>query len=135
MMWQKRIGYYDGGICCVELVAREGTGGEFWTRPGKGCVPRVKIGFDYEDFGDVADILFHELMEYTLTARGHRYTESPELSGDMGCFEFVFNHTELSECARIMSGVIIEALPAMMVIHKARKKQVLKAEGAKRKKK
>lgn len=133
-MWQKRIGFYDGGTCSVELVAREGNGGEFWTRPGKGCAPRIKIGFDYEEFGDVLDILFHELMEFALTVRGHRYTQSPELSGDMGCFEFAFNHTELSECARMMSGVVFEAMPAMMNIHKARKKQILKTEGRKKSK-
>ena len=48
MMTQVIVGVYTMGYEDVEIVLREGTGGEFYNCPGKGQIPRIKIGADVE---------------------------------------------------------------------------------------
>jgi len=123
-MWQKRIGYIDGGVCSIDLVAREGTGGEFYSCPEAGSVPRIKVGFDYEDFAEVMSVLAHEIMEFVLTSRGHRYCKAPDFGEDMTGLVFHFDHSVISECTRILGFAFVNAGPAMMDIYRTRRRTV-----------
>lgn len=129
-MWQKRVGYYDGGVCSIEVVAREGQGGEFFSCPEEGKVPRIKVGIDYPQWDRVMGVLCHEVMEFILASRGHRYLKAPDFAEDMGGFVFHFGHTDLSECARLLSLVLCGASVPLHAVYRSRRKQLAR-KGAK----
>lgn len=96
-MEQIIIGVYDLGYENVQLVLREGHGGEFYTNPEK-TLPRIKIGGDYPDWQDIQTVLLHEALEFALTRGGHRFADSQDLSNDLAAFVFHFSHSEFSDC-------------------------------------
>ena len=51
-MKQIIVGIYSVGFEDVEIVLREGTGGEFFNCPEKGHCPRIKIGADVSNWTD-----------------------------------------------------------------------------------
>lgn len=58
-MKQKIVGTYPLGWSRVQIVAREGIGGEFWLSPGDIDCPRIKIGLDEDRWEDVLETLLH----------------------------------------------------------------------------
>ena len=110
-MKQKIIGIYSMGYEDVEIVLREGDGGEFYNCPGKGQIPRIKIGADVEQWKDVVSTFLHEAFEFTFNRLGCRYDDSYYLSKDHSSYLFVATHVKFSDaCARVGEGVAV-ALP------------------------
>jgi len=122
-MWQKVIGSYDSGMLNVQVVAREGTGGEFFMNPQAGSIPRIKVGVDYREWLCCVDVLLHECMELFLTLQGKRYTKAPDLAFDNSEYLFSFNHGDLSACARLCSAMLVQCLPDLADVYKKRKEK------------
>lgn len=100
-MKQKIIGVYPIGIIQVQLVLREGVGGEYYTFPETGSLSRIKVGADHKQWRDVVGVLLHEAMEFTAMHLALRYAPAPDLSMDNGNYLFVMTHTQFSDvCAR-----------------------------------
>jgi hypothetical protein len=122
-MWQKIVGSYDSGLLNIQVVAREGKGGEFFANPEKGCIPRIKVGVDYKEWGYCVDVLVHECMELFLTLQGKRYSKAPDLAYDDSEYLFSFTHGDLSACARLCSAILVQCLPDLADVYKKRNKK------------
>lgn len=100
---QKIIGTYYIGRDCVEVVLREGDGGEFYFIPELGHIPRIKIGAGYDEWREIVSVLLHEAMEFVMSKLKHRYSKTevfpPRESSD--CV-FILSHSDFSDvCARV----------------------------------
>ncbi len=110
-MKQKIIGVYPMGLAQVELVLREGNGGEFYTFPEKGKVARIKVGADQKQWRDVVGVLLHEAFEFTAMQLALRYAPAPDLSRDNGNYLFVMTHTQFSDVSARAGEFISCCLP------------------------
>jgi hypothetical protein len=100
-MKQKILGCYKIGWEQVQIVCREGFGGEFYLIPENGSVPRIKIGMDYSEWGHVLSVLLHEVQEFVLTRISCRYENSNDYGNENSGYIFFFDHTKFTDmCAR-----------------------------------
>lgn len=97
-MKQVIVGTYECGYEYVELVLREGTGGEFYTNPEPAHVPRIKIGADYPEFKTILEIVLHEIMEFQIDRHNCRFEVSHDIGRDHHWYMFVVPHHEYSDC-------------------------------------
>ena len=113
-MKQKIIGTFFMGRTEVELVLREGDGGEFYIAPERGKIPRIKIGADVKEWRTIVSVLLHESLELVMDDMYLRYRTSKEIAGDAASYLFIFNHSpQFSEiCARV-GDFITDALPVL----------------------
>ena len=123
-MKQKIIGTFYMGHTEVELVLREGDGGEFYAAPERGKIPRIKVGADYKEWRKVVQVLLHEAMELVMEDMYLRYNCSKETAGDHASYMFMFNHSpQFTEiCARV-GDFLTDALPALATEWKKWKKR------------
>lgn len=112
-MKQKIAGSYYAGFEEVQIVLREGDGGEFYGCPGKGTCPRIKIGADYKNWSDVVRVFIHEAFEFAMFRQNARYDRSGDVSKDSGAYKFMFDHAEFSNMSSRVSELVVEALPAI----------------------
>lgn len=110
-MRQKIIGTYEAGFEAVELVLREGTGGEFYTIPEKGKICRIKIGGDYKRWDEVVNVLLHEIVELQLFRKDCRLENSNDISRDHAGYLFVATHPQFSDAIAKAAEFIAPALP------------------------
>lgn len=109
---QKIVGDYNLGSIQAQVVLRDGYGGEFYSRPEPGSIPRIKVGMDSGDsWFNAVSILHHEVMELCLYQMGLRYGETPDYARDNGAYLFVMNHTEFSEASARTAIFLAECLP------------------------
>lgn len=100
-MKQKILGIYDTGYAQVQIVCREGRGGEFWCCPEKGSLPRIKIGMDYDLWECVVGVLLHELLELIFNRMQCRFNIDDDLGQDHASYLFVVDHCKFSDaCAK-----------------------------------
>lgn len=100
-MKQRIIGYYNIGDETVQLVLREGTGGEFYFQPGDIKCARIKIGASHTQWHQIVSVLMHESLELVLARMALRYYPEEDWGRDMGSFLFVMRHEQFSDaCAR-----------------------------------
>ena len=110
-MIQRVIGTYSFGFEDCQLVLRNGTGGEFYNCPGRGEVPRIKIGADEKEWKDVVGVLLHEAMEFSMNRLGCRYEDSYDLGRDMSAYLFVMRHQTFSDCCARAGDFVSSCLP------------------------
>lgn len=112
-MKQVIVGSYQLGPQSVQLVLREGIGGEFYTVPKVGSTPRIKVG--YGDPGDgwyrVVEVLHHEAMELAMTLAGVRFAPAPDFGNENGSYLFVMTHTQFSEVGARTGQFLAASLP------------------------
>lgn len=125
---QEVVGSYDLGCECAQLVLREGTSGEFFTKPEKNHIPRIKIGADYKYWYEVVIALTHECMELSLLRQGCRFEPGNSMGRDSAAYLFVADHTKFSECCAMTGDYLAAALPDLA---KAWKKWQARKKGAK----
>jgi hypothetical protein len=94
---QAIVGTYEMGYERVQLVLREGKGGEFYHLPGDIDCPRIKIGADHSEWWKILTALFHEAAEFAASRIGCRYSAADEIVGDMHTYLFVMTHPQFSE--------------------------------------
>lgn len=110
-MKQKIIGVYPCGAEWVQLVLREGDGGEFYTMPEPGHIARIKVGADSGKWRDVVAVCLHEITEFAMTRAGLRFTPAPDYGQDNGSHVFVMTHTQFSEANARAAMFVAAALP------------------------
>ncbi len=116
-MKQEVIGIYYFGFEQVELVVREGTGGEFWVTPEPGKLPRIKIGIDEEEWSSVITVLLHEAYEFILDRLRTRYELSDDMARSHAGYVFMMTHETFAEaCARV-ADFIAKALPDLTIAY------------------
>lgn len=107
------VGCYQFGSETVEIVLREGDGGEFYSCPALGRSPRIKIGADYQDWLEVVRVMTHELLELAMFREKARYQISGDVGNDSGAYVFMFTHAEFSNIVGRTAEVMTVALPAV----------------------
>lgn len=110
-MKQEIVGVYPCGPEYVQLVLREGDGGEFWTMPEKGHICRIKVGADYDQWWRIVDVLMHEAMELAMMRICCRYEPAPDHSRDCGSYSFVMTHAQFSNANARAAMFVAAALP------------------------
>jgi hypothetical protein len=108
---QKIVGHYSLGPESVQLVIREGVGGEFYANPGDGQCARIKVGVDEKSWTDVVCTLLHEAMEMAMTRIQCRYAPAPDYGQDHAGYLFAMNHPQFSEASARTGVFIAKALP------------------------
>ena len=109
-MKQKIIGTYSCGVEEVQLVLREGTGGEFWTMPEKGCIARIKVGANME-WPEVMSALLHEALELQMHRIGCRFDPTGDCGRDHSSYLFVMTHPQFSNVVGRAAQFASAALP------------------------
>lgn len=110
-MKQVIVGTYDCGLDQIELILREGTGGEFFFKPEDGKVPRVKVGADVDGWNDVVSILLHEVFEMQMTKSHCRFEPAPDYGRDHSSYLFLMNHPIFSDVTARVAGFLALCLP------------------------
>lgn len=112
-MKQKIVGVYECGYEQIQLVLREGTGGEFYSCPEKGSLPRIKVGAGVQDgWRDIVSTLMHEITEFAFWRQDCRFYPdnriSPRSHAD---YLFVMNHEKFNDCITKVGEFVTLALP------------------------
>ena len=110
-MKQKIIGTYPLGYEQIQLVLREGTGGEFFTLPEDGKIPRIKIGADNNYWWETVELLLHEVNEFCMMRLACRYNQSNSVLRDHSNYLFVMTHVQFGECCARSAELLAKALP------------------------
>jgi hypothetical protein len=101
-MRQVVIGQYPIGHEFVEIVLREGKGGEFYVTPEHGHIPRIKVGADAGRWDDTVAVLLHETLEFVLFRLKCRYDPDNDLGRSSASYLFVADHNTLTDaCCRV----------------------------------
>ena len=110
-MRQTIVGTYHIGDVSVQLVLREGNGGDFYFQPGDIPYPRIKIGADVDNWRNVVTTLIHEAEEYVIASLCCRMSPDDEFGRDAASYVFWLRHEQFSDvCAR--TGMLVaECLP------------------------
>ena len=128
-MKQVIVGNYSMGCDDVQIVLREGDGGEFWTHPEVGAIARVKVGAAHT-WNELVGVLLHEVIELQMTRLGYRLTPAPDYAKDNGSYVFLMTHTQFSEVVARCADCIAPALPdlatAFKKFHRKRKNNLVK---------
>jgi hypothetical protein len=100
-MRQVIVGNYYMGPESVQLVLREGFGGDFYPTPERGNIPRIKLGADQANWQALFNNLCHEAFEASLLRINCRFfAENNRANATDDCM-FIANHQQLGEtCAR-----------------------------------
>lgn len=111
------IGSYRIGHHPVQVVLREGDGGEFYFEPELGKIARIKIGCDCE-WLELISVIFHESMEFWLTDKGKRYVPSQDHSSAHDTYMFMFSHPDLSIMAHDIGCFLAESTTSIADAYK-----------------
>lgn len=130
-MEQVVIGNYIIGHDSVEVILREGDGGEFWFIPDLGKSPRIKVGAD-ADWECLLGTFIHEVTELSMAKKQLRYLASEDLSNDHSGYLFIMTHVEFSDCCNRMAEAMVAAQKdlkkAWKAWHKAKRKEQKQAK-------
>jgi hypothetical protein len=98
---QKIVGIYQIGDDSVQVVLREGNGGDFYLQPRDIETSRIKVGADVDNWHSVVAALMHEAAESVLARLCLRMTPDDEFGRDLASYIFVMRHEQFSDvCAR-----------------------------------
>lgn len=104
------IGTYELGYEKVELVLREGIGGEFYFIPGDINCPRIKIGADQDSLWKLVSILYHEVGELVLARLGCRYEPADQVGSDIHSYTFIISHVQFSNMCAMIADYVTRCL-------------------------
>jgi hypothetical protein len=112
-MKQVIVGTYECGYEQIELVLREGTGGEFYSCPEKGKIPRIKVGAQKpSEWRLVVSTLMHEIMEFAMWRQDCRYSPDNRITPmSHADYLFVMNHEKFNDCITKVGEFISLSLP------------------------
>ena len=116
MKKQKVVGSYFCGFESVELVLREGYGGEvFFTE--KGSIARMALGGE-QDWEDCFVSLLHETFELLFDRIKCRFNPCNDMSRSTDSYLFVANHSAFSDVCAKAGEFINTCLPDLKKAHK-----------------
>lgn len=110
-MKQKIVGTYEAGYHQFQLVLREGHGGEMYSIPENGSVPRIKVGADSASWAAVLESLIHEITEGVYYFLGVRYKCSENRSWGHDGYVFFLTHDQLSNASAQVAEFLAACLP------------------------
>jgi len=112
-MKQVVVGVYECGYEQIELVLRDGSGGEFTSYPEKGKVPRIKIGVQKPgEWRLVVSVLLHEIMEFAMWRQDCRYSPDNRVTPmSHSDYLFVMTHEKFNDCITKVGEFVTHALP------------------------
>ena len=112
------VGNYRLGFKWVRLFADNSeSGGSVKLIPEDEGSAVVTVGL-HGPWEIVFSTLLHELYEAAMIDMGVRYGVSPAMSCESSDFLFVMTHNQLDEAHSRVSGMLIDALPAMAKLYK-----------------
>ena len=109
-MKQEIVGIYEIGLDQIQLVIREGTGGEFYFVPEKGALGRIKVGAD-NSWHQVVSALMHEAFEMQMTRSHCRFDPAPDYGRDHSSYLFVMNHPMFSDITARVAAFMADSMP------------------------
>ena len=122
-MRQKVVGLYQLGWDEVQIVLREGTGAEFFTCPGDGKCPCIKVGVGKkgqpESWPTVVSAMLHEAMELSLVRLDTRFAHSERAVSCDHDFVFVHTHGQFSEACGRAGECLAACLPDLAKVYNA----------------
>lgn len=116
-MKQVIVGVFSCGAEDVQLVLREGSGGEFYCTPEKGAVARIKVGAD-SSWSDVISALLHEVFELQMTRLMCRYDPTTDYGRDHSSYLFVMTHPQFSNVCGRAAEFLTAVLPSVSKAYK-----------------
>ena len=116
-MKQKVVGSYYAGYESVELVLREGYGGDFYTIPERGSIARMKIGAD-DNWEMTMASLFHETFEFLFDRSKCRFCAANDLSNSASAYLFVASHYDFSDVCAKAAEFVVACLPDLKRVYK-----------------
>ncbi len=122
-MRQKVVGVYEIGYEKIEVVLRDGNGGEFHMLSENSNITRIKIGADYENWRDVLAVFLHETMEFSLDRLKCRYYPSNDLSNSTDRYVFITTHNQFSDACAKVAECAADCVPDLKKIWKKWKKK------------
>lgn len=126
-MKQIIVGTYGFGGEFVQVVLREGTGGDFYTNPELGSVPRVKIGADHGNW--------HEVFEFAYMRAGLRFSPMPSYPPyNSADWLFIMDHQQFHNCTARCAELLQACVPDLAIAWK-KWNQPKKPKARKRKRK
>jgi len=119
-MKQKIVGIYECGHEQIQLVLREGLGGEFFSCPEKGSLPRIKVGaYGKLEWGQVVAALLHEVFEWSMFRQDHRYNPDNRVGVKSHAdYLFVMNHEQFQNCSAKSAEFLTGCLPDLEIAWK-----------------
>lgn len=120
-MKQKIVGIYDCGFEQIQLVLRDGLGGEFYSCPEKGSLPRIKVGAGGpNEWGSVVGVLMHEIMEFSMWRQDCRFTPDNRIRPlSHADYLFVMSHEKFNDCITKVAEFVHLALPDLAKAYNA----------------
>lgn len=111
-MKQKIVGVYGIGLQEVQVVLREGTGGEFYFAPESGKCCRIKVGAD-GDWKRCVSTVLHEAFEMEMTKSHCRFAPAPDFGCDHAGYLFQMDHPMFSDVVARLGGFLADCLPQL----------------------
>jgi hypothetical protein len=100
-MKHKKVGIYSAGSFQVELLLREGFGGNGDLAYEYGKIPIIQIGADHEKWVEIISILLHEIGELIRLMNGSRFTPDNNYSINLSACWFMYDHQQFTDyCSR-----------------------------------
>ena len=110
-MKQKIVGTYAAGYRYIELVAMEGSGGQFWVTPGDIKYPRIKVGMNHDRWWEVASVLFHEVFELCAGQAKCTFRTEEDLGRDAREGFIVMRHDQMSDVVARCADFMANSMP------------------------
>ena len=117
--FQVRIGTYRLGDVNVELYAQDKDEAEFHFVPDNKSLPRIKIGFGYDQWWRVLEGLLHESCEFLACQKGVRFEQSGRLSTGYEGLRFFYDHDTFTEIKAAQAYFLDDATPPLYAAWKS----------------
>lgn len=119
---QPYVGTYRLGPTNVELygLSRE-YGGSFYVWPDDISLPRLKIGFNYDHWWEVVNVLLHESFEYLCAQKCCRFTPCQSYTKASDTYRFSFDHNLFSQISEDQAYFLAKCLPDLATAWKKHK--------------
>jgi len=122
-MKQSLLGVYPLGYENIDVfLMPHSTGGEFYLCPSAIDRARIKIGLDYHTWSEVVAVTLHEALEFALTRKDLRFSQTSKLMQDSGDYLFVMTHPQFHQACCHVAEFLASALPDLAKAYSKAKK-------------
>lgn len=116
---QPFVGIYRLGMTNVEVYGvTKMQGGMFYCVPDDLSLPRVKIGFNYDRWWEVVNVLLHESFEFLAAQRGVRMVPCGACQGASDSYRFIMDHNDMTNICDEQAYFISKCLPDLATVWK-----------------
>jgi hypothetical protein len=120
---QPFIGTYELGLINADVYAvLASTGGDFYCRPDPKSKPRMKIGFNYDHWHEVLNVLTHESFEFLCVQHRARLVPCGANPHASDVFRFHFDHNQMTNIIDDLSYFLSKSAPDVLAAWKKHRK-------------